>query len=100
MRADAGSAPASAIVLREYPFVYPDDPLELAIARFKQSPGVVPVVSRTAERRVEGAITLGALLAFLGQHPLAVREVEAGPFNMLERPGEREPIPGPTRDGT
>jgi CIC family chloride channel protein len=47
------------------PFVHahPDHPIEVVLERLSQSGGVLPVVSRTEVRRVEGVITPESLLA-------------------------------------
>ncbi len=44
--------------------VHPDHPVETVFDRFGQSGGVLPVVSRTDARRVEGVVTLDDLVAF------------------------------------
>lgn len=54
--------------LAEIPFwrdathVHPDHPLELALERLSKTPGVLPVVSRSDVRRLEGVISLEDVL--------------------------------------
>lgn len=49
--------------------VHPDHPLELALNRFKQNPGLLPVLSRSGYRRVEGVITRETIMQFLATNP-------------------------------
>ncbi|HVT49901.1 MAG TPA: chloride channel protein [Vicinamibacterales bacterium] len=44
--------------------VHPDHPVEIVFDRFGQSAGLLPVVSRTDARRVDGVIALDDLVAF------------------------------------
>ena len=49
--------------------VHSDHPLELALKRFKQNPGLLPVLSRSRNRRVEGVITRETIMQFLAANP-------------------------------
>ncbi len=42
--------------------VHPDHPLDVVLERFAESPGVLPVMSRSDARRVEGVITLDGIV--------------------------------------
>ena len=44
--------------------MHPDHPLELALERFRQNPGLLPVLSRSDTLRVEGVITLETIMQF------------------------------------
>ena len=57
--------PVSSLLLRDFQHVHPDHPLELALQRLKDSPGLLPVVSRSHIHRVEGVITPETLMNFL-----------------------------------
>ncbi|MFQ5663487.1 MAG: chloride channel protein [Terriglobia bacterium] len=48
---------------------HPDQPLELALERLSQTPGVLPVVSRSDVRRLEGVISLESVLKALQYSP-------------------------------
>ena len=55
--------PLAALVTRDgWAHVHPDQPLELALERLSQTPGLLPVVSRSDDRRLEGVITLEDVL--------------------------------------
>jgi len=45
--------------------VHPDHSLELALERFRQNPGLLPVLSRGGTFRVEGVITLETIMQFV-----------------------------------
>jgi CIC family chloride channel protein len=45
--------------------VHPDHPIELALDRLKQNPGILPVLSRAQVHRVEGVITPESFSEFL-----------------------------------
>jgi CIC family chloride channel protein len=47
--------------------VHPDHPLDVVLDRFAEAPGVLPVVSRSNARRVEGLITLDRIVGS-GRH--------------------------------
>ncbi|HVT48719.1 MAG TPA: chloride channel protein [Vicinamibacterales bacterium] len=65
--AGRGTEPLSALVdtaPADFVHVHPDHPIEIVFERFGQSGGVLPVVSRTDARRVDGVIALDDLVAF------------------------------------
>ena len=45
--------------------VYPDHPIDVVLDRFAQTGGLLPVMSRTADGRVEGVITLDSILGVI-----------------------------------
>lgn len=64
-RSGRSEAPVTSLVVPESPHVHPDHPLELVLERFRASPGLMPVLSRGAVHRVEGAITVETILRFV-----------------------------------
>src|SRR5581483_8386860 len=64
-RVGRGAEPISAIASGEWMHAHPDHSLEAALDRFSQSPGLLPVVSRSDAARVEGAITTDSIMRFL-----------------------------------
>lgn len=61
--------PVTSLVLPDLPHVHPDHPLELVLERFRSSPGLLPVLSRGAVRRVEGVISLERIVRFVQGGP-------------------------------
>jgi hypothetical protein len=49
--------PISTLVIKDHAHVHPDHPLELVLERLGKNPGILPVVSRSEVRHVEGVIT-------------------------------------------
>jgi chloride channel protein, CIC family len=49
----------------DFEYLHGDQPLDVALERFGHNPGVVPVLSRTGHRKVEGVITLDTILKFI-----------------------------------
>jgi CBS domain-containing protein len=76
--AGQGTASVRGVLVDEWPFVYPDHPLDLTLERLRQGPGILPVLSRTGGRRVEGVVTHETMLVLLGEHPSMARAVEDG----------------------
>jgi len=74
--ASDNTAPVTSLLLRDFRHVHPDHPLELALERLKQNPGILPVLSRSHTGKVEGVITPETLLRFLRQ---AWKEEEQSP---------------------
>jgi len=60
-----GSDPITAIVMNGWMHVHPDHPLELALERLGQGPGLVPVLKRGPMPVLEGAITPESVLNFV-----------------------------------
>jgi CIC family chloride channel protein len=58
----------TSLLVSDWAHVHRDQPLELALQRFRQTPGLLPVVSR-ATTRVEGVITLETILEFVRKSP-------------------------------
>lgn len=65
MQSGKASDPVSSLLLRGWTHVHPDHPLELALERFRQNPGLLPVLSRSGTSRVEGVITLETIMQFV-----------------------------------
>ena len=64
IRSAKGNESIAAIMLSPSVHVHRDHPVELVIERLKQSPGVLPVLSRSHVHRIEGVITPDLLTAF------------------------------------
>jgi CIC family chloride channel protein len=67
--------------------VHPDHPVEIVFDRFGQSGGLLPVVSRTDARRVDGVIALDDLVAF--GRPRRPRPDSAAPTQAASGPDSR-----------
>ena len=65
VRLGRGTASLDSILIKDYPHVYPDQPLEVVIEQLGKSPGLLPVVRRGDVRGVEGVITPQRLIEFL-----------------------------------
>jgi len=65
VQAGRGQDQAGSIARRDVNCLHPDEPLELALERFSSNPGVVPVLSRNGNPRVEGVITIDSILSFI-----------------------------------
>lgn len=76
-QAGRGAEPLRAIVEPGFVHVHADHAFEIVVDRFAASPGMLPVVSREAARRVEGVITLDEITRFM-QRPHRAPAV-AGP---------------------
>jgi CIC family chloride channel protein len=57
--------PISALVIKDHAHVHPDQPLELVLERLGKNQGILPVVSRSEVRQVEGVITPETMIQFL-----------------------------------
>ena len=51
------ATPISALMIKDHAHVHPDHPLEVVLERLQKNPGILPVVSRSEVRHVEGVIT-------------------------------------------
>jgi CIC family chloride channel protein len=59
---ERASDPISSVVDEAFVHAHPDHPIDIVLDRLSESGGVLPVVSRTQARRVEGVITHDSLL--------------------------------------
>jgi chloride channel protein, CIC family len=64
-----GTDAVSSLATREFTYLHPDQSLELALERFDPNAGVVPVLSRNGNGRVEGVITIDTILEFIQKKP-------------------------------
>ena len=65
LRSGLAATPISQFVLKDHPHVHPDHSLDLVLERLGKAPGLLPVVSRTEIRQVQGAITPERMIKFL-----------------------------------
>jgi CIC family chloride channel protein len=65
-RADA---PVTTVLLATWPHVHPDHPLDVVLARFRRSAGILPVVDRDEATQLVGIITLRTIVQFIGSNP-------------------------------
>jgi CBS domain-containing protein len=68
-RSGRTDAPLTSLLVPEWAHVHADHPLELALQRFRQTPGLLPVLSRGEASRVEGVITLETIVEFVRRAP-------------------------------
>lgn len=60
---DGGEKPLAEVLTKDgWAHVHTDQPLELALERFSQTPGLLPVISRSDAKRLEGVISLENVL--------------------------------------
>lgn len=59
------SAPIYNLALSDYRYVHPDHSLEIVIDRLGQTPGLLPVVSRSNMQQLVGMITSESLMQFV-----------------------------------
>ena len=59
----------TSLLAPDWAHVHADHSLELALQRFRETPGLLPVVSRGEATRVEGVITLETILQFVRKTP-------------------------------
>ena len=92
--------PVTSLVNASPVHAHPDHSVDVVLDRFAQSPGLLPVVSRTGARRVEGVVTLDSIVEFVRQRSdLAVpAEVEAHDHDAA--PTAAESLPQPTAGQT
>jgi CIC family chloride channel protein len=57
LQSGEAAAPISNLAIKDHVHVHPDHPLEVVLERLGKSPGILPVVSRSEVRHVEGVIT-------------------------------------------
>jgi CIC family chloride channel protein len=65
LQSGMAGTPISALVVKDHAHVHPDHPLELVLERLGKNPGILPVVSRSEVRHVEGVITPETMIQFL-----------------------------------
>ena len=65
VRSGKSSEPVASLFVKDWVHVHENHPLDLTLERFSQSPGLLPVLSRTKTRRVEGVITLETIMRFM-----------------------------------
>jgi CIC family chloride channel protein len=64
-----GDDPVASLLDASFVHAHPDHPLDVVLERLSQSGGVLPVVSRTEARRVEGVVTPDSILTFDRHRP-------------------------------
>jgi CIC family chloride channel protein len=69
MQSGKASDPLTSLLVSGWTHVHPDHSLELALERFRQNPGLLPVLSRGGTHRVEGVITLETIMQFVEPNP-------------------------------
>jgi CIC family chloride channel protein len=69
IRAGRADASLKSLLAPEWAHVHPDHSLDLALQRFRQTPGLLPVLSRGEATRVEGVITLETIIEFVRRTP-------------------------------
>lgn len=65
VRSGRSSEPVASLFVKDWVHVHENHPLDLTLERFSRSPGLLPVLSRTKTRRVEGVITLETIMRFM-----------------------------------
>jgi len=65
MQSGKASDPLTSLFVSGWTHVHPDHPLEIALERFRQNPGLLPVLSRGSTYRAEGVITLETIMQFV-----------------------------------
>ncbi len=64
-----GHVPLRSLLAANWAHVHADHSLELVLQRFRENPGLLPVLSRRESNRVEGVITMESILEFLRNRP-------------------------------
>jgi CBS domain-containing protein len=75
-----GSTPVSTVANRSGVHAHADHPIDVVLDRLAETSGVLPIVSRSDARRVEGIVTADSILTRQGhssRHPIA--DVSHGP---------------------
>ncbi len=65
LRSEMPDSLISTLTITDLAHVHPDHPLELALERLGKNPGILPVVSRSEVRHLQGVITPGTVIQFL-----------------------------------
>jgi CIC family chloride channel protein len=71
--------PVGALVDEPLVHAHPDHPLDIVLARFADSPGLLPVVSRQDTQRLEGVVTLEDAVRMMGRARTKPLPGTAGP---------------------
>jgi CIC family chloride channel protein len=71
VKAGRGGEPIAAIADDRGLHVHADHPVEIALDRFAETAGLLPVVSRADAHRVEGVVTLDSIMRFVGRKAAA-----------------------------
>ncbi len=69
IRKGSGGVPVSSLLIPKWVHVHADHSIDVALERFRQSPGLLPVLSRGQANRVDGVITLETILQFVQRTP-------------------------------
>ena len=69
IEAGRGSDVIGSLATRQFEYLHGDQPLELALERFGSNPDLLPVLSRSGNRKVEGIITIDTILKFIHKKP-------------------------------
>ena len=73
------SEPVGSLVDEPMVHAHPDHPLDVVLARFAESPGLLPVVSRQDTQRLEGVVTLEDAVRMMGRARTNPLPATAGP---------------------
>jgi CIC family chloride channel protein len=71
MRSDVESVAPGLVIDAAAVHVHPDHALDIVFERLAESDGMLPVVSRSDARRIEGVVTVATITASLGRRPVA-----------------------------
>jgi chloride channel protein, CIC family len=69
IEAGRGADVIGSLATRQFEYLHADQPLELALERFGTNPDLLPVLSRSGNRKVEGIITIDTILKFIHKKP-------------------------------
>jgi CIC family chloride channel protein len=77
---EAPDAPVLSIVDAAPVHAHPDHPIDVVLERFAESGGVLPIVSRSDATRVEGVVTLDAIMRFVDRRAQPAAAEPDGPI--------------------
>lgn len=69
-----GSEPVAHLLTGGWAHVHADHPIDLVLERFRQNPGLLPVLDRHKTTHVQGVITLKTITQFLAANPQSVQQ--------------------------
>ncbi len=69
-----GAEPVAHQLTGGWAHVHADHPIDLVLERFRQNPGLLPVLDRHKTTHVQGVITLKTITQFLAANPQSVRQ--------------------------